>query len=305
MSGEELDCGNSAQMQKMGRELKPGFAGRDQAAAADAQGAHPIRWAIASLSLSTLLASLGASISIVGLPTMAQAFDATFQDVQWTVLAYLLAITTLIVIVGRLGDIIGRRRLVLVGIALFTLASVLCGIAPTLWLLIAARAAQGAGAAIMTALAMALIGEMVPRARTGGAMGFLGTMSAVGTALGPSLGGILIAVFGWPAIFLINLPLGTLAFLFAYRVVPADRREMKAKREGFDGLGTVLLALTLAAYSLAMTMGRGHFGALNVALLLAAILGAGLFALAEVAICLAHDWFGNDPRTGTERRVSP
>ena len=99
-----------------------------------------------------LLASLGTSIANVGLPTLAQAFDASFQEVQWVVLAYLLAITTLIVSVGRLGDLIGRRRLLLAGIVLFTAASVLCGLAPTLWLLIAARAAQGLGAAVMMAL---------------------------------------------------------------------------------------------------------------------------------------------------------
>jgi len=90
------------------------------------------RWALASLALSMLLSSLGTSIANVGLPTMAQAFSATFQDVQWIVLAYLLAITTLIVGVGRLGDIVGRRRLLLAGLVLFTAASVLCGLSPTL-----------------------------------------------------------------------------------------------------------------------------------------------------------------------------
>ena len=112
-----------------------------------------------------LLSSLGTSIANVALPTLAQAFAASFQEVQWVVLAYLLAITTLIVSVGRLGDIIGRRRLLLAGILLFTVASVLCGVAPTLWLLIAARAVQGLGAAIMMALTMAFVGETVPKER--------------------------------------------------------------------------------------------------------------------------------------------
>src|SRR5512141_1796263 len=116
-----------------------------------------------------------AALANVGLPTLAQAFDASFQEVQWIVLAYLLAITTLIVSAGRLGDIVGRRRLLLFGIGLFTLASLLCGIAPTLPLLVAARAAQGLGAAIMMALTMALVGETVPKERTGSAMGLLGT----------------------------------------------------------------------------------------------------------------------------------
>lgn len=244
-----------------------------------------VRWALAALSLSMLLSSLGTSIANVGLPTLAQSFNASFEEVQWVVLAYLLAITTLIVSVGRLGDITGRKRLLLAGIFLFTVASVLCGIAPTLWLLIAARAAQGLGAAVMMALTMAFIGETVTKAKTGSAMGLLGTMSAMGTALGPSLGGILIAGLGWQAIFLVNVPLGILTFLLAHHYLPADRRGPRTDGAGFDPMGTLLLALTLAAYALAMTIrhhdGRGSFGPLNMALLLAAVFGVGLFVRAE------------------------
>jgi MFS family permease len=149
-----------------------------------------VSWALASLSLSMLLSSLDTSIANVALPTLAKTFTASFQAVQWVVIAYLLAITTMIVSVGRLGDIIGRRRLLLAGIVLFTAASALSGVAPTLWLLIMARAVQGLGGAIMMALTMAIVGETVPKAKTGSAMGMLGTMSAVGTALGPSLGGV-------------------------------------------------------------------------------------------------------------------
>ncbi|HVN32372.1 MAG TPA: MFS transporter [Thermoanaerobaculaceae bacterium] len=239
------------------------------------------RWALVSLSLSMLMPSLDTSIANVGLPTLAQAFAASFQEVQWIVLAYLLAVTTLIVSAGRLGDIVGRRRLLLVGIGLFTAASLLCGVAPTLWLLIAARAAQGLGAAMMMALTIALVGETVPKAKTGSAMGLLGTMSAVGTTLGPSLGGVLIAGFGWRVIFLINVPLGILNLLLALRTLPDDRRAAKASRAALDAPGTLLLVLTLAAYALAMTIGRGTFGWLNGALLLAAALGLGLFVLAE------------------------
>jgi len=238
------------------------------------------RWALASLSLSMLLSALGTSIANVGLPTLAQAFNASFQEVQWIVLAYLLAITTLIVGAGRLGDMFGRRRLLLAGISLFTAASLLCAAAPTLGLLVAARALQGLGAAVMMALTMAFVGETVPKARTGSAMGLLGTMSAVGTALGPSLGGVLIAGLGWRALFFVNLPLGLLALFLAYRHLPFDRRN-GAGKAGFDVLGTLLLALALAAYALAVTLGRGSFGSLNIALLLAAALGAGLFVLAQ------------------------
>ena len=137
----------------------------------------------------------------------------------------------------------------------------------------------------MMALTMAFVGETVPKERTGSAMGLIGTMSAIGTAFGPSLGGVLISGLGWRAIFLVNAPLGILTFLLAHRYLPVDRQVLKTgpktDRAGFDNVGTLLLALTLATYALAMTIGRGSFGPLNMALLLAAVLGAGLFVLAE------------------------
>ncbi|RON55961.1 MFS transporter [Pseudomonas frederiksbergensis] len=246
--------------------------------AIETTGAPSARGVLVSLSLSMLLSSLGTSIANVGLPTLAASFNATFQDVQWVVLAYLLAITALIVSVGRLGDLIGRRRLLLIGIALFTLASILCAVAPTLGLLIAARALQGSGAAIMMALTMALVGEAVPKEKLGSAMGVLGTLSAMGTCLGPTLGGVLIASVGWQGIFLINVPLGILALALAWRFLPLDRR---GKRPGFDVPGTLVLVLTLLAYALAMTLGRGSFGPLNTALLLAAVLGVSVFVFIE------------------------
>ena len=246
-----------------------------------AESTPSLRWALASLALSVLLSSLGTSIANVALPNLAEAFNASFQEVQWIVLAYLLAITTLIVSAGRLGDMVGRRRLLIGGIALFTVASFLCGIAPTLWLLIAARALQGLGAAAMMALTMAFVGETVPKEKTGSAIGLLGTMSAIGTALGPSLGGLLIAGPGWRAIFFINLPLGALTLFLAHRYLPVDQQKPKTEGAGFDTIGTLLLALTLAAYALAMTSGRGSFGPLNMILLLAACFGVALFILVE------------------------
>jgi MFS family permease len=262
-------------------------------------GAPAFGLALAALSLAVLLASLGTSIANVGLPALAQAFGASFQSVQWVVLAYLLAVTALVVGAGRLGDVVGRRRLMLAGIALFAAASASSGAAPTLGWLVAARAAQGAGAAVMMALAMALVGGTVPKERTGRAMGLLGTMSALGTALGPSLGGALIAGFGWRAIFLAPVPLGILAFALAWRTLPADRpsttkssgsdakgtlpadRPSTTERPGFDAAGTGLLALALAAYALAMTVGRGDFGWPNGALLAAAAVAGALFLRVE------------------------
>lgn len=246
------------------------------AAPATADQTAAAKWALPSLALATLLASLGTSIANVGLPTLVDAFGARFQDVQWVVLAYLLAITTLSVGAGRLGDLLGRRRLLLAGLLVFSGASALCGLAPSLGWLIGARALQGLGAAMMMTLAMALIGETVPREKTGSAMGLLGTLSAIGTALGPSLGGLLLAGPGWRALFLVNLPLGLLAFALAWRHLPRQPRNADAATR-FDSPGTLLLALTLTAYALAMTLGRGHFGALNGGLLLAACLGGVLF----------------------------
>ena len=185
--------------------------------------ARPAPWNLAALSLSMLLAALGTSIVNVGLPALAQAFGASYREVQWVVISYLLVITALVVVAGRLGDLVGRRRLLLAGVSLFTLASLLCALAPSLGWLIAARALQGVGAAVMMALTMAFVGDIVPKEQTGAAMGLLGTMSAVGTALGPTLGGMLIAGFAWPAIFLMNLPLGALTLQLAWAYLPGDR----------------------------------------------------------------------------------
>lgn len=240
-----------------------------------------IPWVLATLSLSMLMPSLGTSIANVGLPALARSFAASFPEVQWIVLAYLLAITTLIVGVGRIGDIVGRRRLLLAGIALFTVASLVCGAAHTLVLLIAARAAQGLGAAIMMALTIAFVGETIPKSKTGSAMGLLGTMSAIGTTLGPSLGGVLITGFGWRSIFLINVPLGVLNLFLAHRSLPADGPAPTSDRPGFDKTGTLLLALTLAAYALAMTGGRGALGSISIPLLFLAALGGGLLLIVE------------------------
>lgn len=235
--------------------------------------------ALSSLALTMLLSSLGTSIANVGLPTFVRAFDASFQSVQWVVLSYLLGVTTLVVSAGRLGDLFGRRRLMLAGIAMFTASSLACAAAPSLWALVVARAGQGLGAAVMMALTMALVGEAVPKARSGRAMGLLGTMSAIGTALGPTLGGVLIGGFGWQAIFLINLPLGLLAAAMAWRFLPRDRSA--TDRAGFDLPGSILLAAALACYSLAMTFGRGHFGSTNLLLLGIAAAFAVAFLVVE------------------------
>ncbi|MGN6513936.1 MAG: MFS transporter [Lysobacteraceae bacterium] len=244
-----------------------------------AEHGRKLPWALATLALTMLLSSLGTSIANVALPTLVEAFHTSFQAAQWVVLSYLLAVTTLVVSVGRLGDLVGRRRLLLGGITLFTASSVACGASGHLAVLIAARVGQGFGAAVMMALSMALVGDAVPRERTGQAMGFLGTMSAAGTALGPSLGGLLIAMLGWRSLFLLNLPLGLLALALAHRVLP--RVAASDRRPAFDLPGSVVLAATLVAYALSMTLGKTAFGPRSIALLALALAGAGLFVLTQ------------------------
>ncbi|WP_145592020.1 MFS transporter [Yersinia rochesterensis] len=244
------------------------------------ENAH-LRKTMLSLALPMLLSSLATSIANVGLPTLTQALNASFQDAQWVVLAYLLAITTSAISIGRMGDIINKRLLLKTGIGLFTAASVGCALAPTMGMLIAARVLQGLGAAAMMTLTLALVGEAVSQEKTGRAMGILGTVSAIGTALGPALGGMLIAGAGWPAMFLINIPFGLLALFLASRYLPTSQTQIPRPRSGFDPLGMLLLSLTLALYALSMTWGHGTFDARNLALLAAAAIGVGLFVWAE------------------------
>lgn len=233
--------------------------------------------ALAGLSLAVLLSTFNTSIVNVALPTLSRVFGASTQAVQWTVISFVLAITTLIVSVGRLADIVGRKRLLLSGVALFTVAAGACAFASSLGWLIGFRFFQGIGAAAMMALSVALIGELAPTEKAGRVMGLLGSMSAIGTALGPALGGLLIAAFGWRAIFLASVPLGAATWILLVRSLPADRFARAARRDDFDAWGTLLLAASLAAYALALTRQRSGFGAANFALLALAAVGAALF----------------------------
>ncbi|MDB4906293.1 MAG: major facilitator superfamily 1 [Gemmatimonadetes bacterium] len=212
------------------------------------------RLALASLCLSMLMPSLDTSIANAALPTLARAFSASFHSAQWIILAYLIAITALIVFAGRLGDLVGRRRLLLAGIATFTVASLLCGLAPTLALLVAARTAQGLGAAIMLSLTVAMVSDTVPAARTGSAMGLIGTMSAIGTTLGPSLGGVMIATLGWRSLFLVNVPLGILNLVLAHRFLPADRPRVASPFIRLSMLRAPTLASALAMTAIVSTV---------------------------------------------------
>lgn len=222
------------------------------------------RGALAALSLATLLPALGASIANIGVPAIATSLQAPFRQVQWVVLAYLLAVTALSVYAGRLGDRLGRRRLLLAGIAVFAMASLLCALAPNLPLLVAARIAQGAGAAVMLALAIAMAAGAVSQQRAGSAMGLLGSMSALGTTLGPALGGLLLARYGWPSLFLVNLPLAGLALLLAWRYLPEGRQAPgvpppRLALRTAPALAAVLLASALVSTVMMTTLVVGPF----------------------------------------------
>ena len=228
----------------MSRPVPPSVAQAINNNTSAAAHARPsMRGVLISLSLAMLLSSLSTSIANVALPALVQAFASPFQTVQWVVIAYLMTITLVIVGVGRLGDVVGRRRLMLVGLAMFTLASVACGLSLNLWHLIAARVVQGLGAAIMMALTLALVSELVPKDRAGSAMGLLGTLTATGTAVGPTLGGLLIGTWGWQAIFWVQVPLGLMALAFAFRYLPADAVPASPAAARLDHLSAVLQAL--------------------------------------------------------------
>lgn len=181
-----------------------------------------------TLALSMLLASLGTSIANIALPALAEGFSAPFPQVQAVVVAYLAALTVSVVIAGRLGDSHGLKRMLVAGLAVFTVAALLCALAPSLSLLTGARALQGIGAAFLMTLSMALMRQTASEARVGRAMGLLGTVSALGTALGPSLGGVLIPLAGWRGIFWVQAPLAGLALMLAIAMLAADPAREKA-----------------------------------------------------------------------------
>jgi len=175
-----------------------------------------------ALALTLLLASLGTSILNVALPALVTAFSVPFAQIQGVVVAYLLGLTGTVVIAGRLGDRFGMRRMLTAGLTLFGAASLLCGLAGDLPLLLFARLLQGSGAAFMMTLPMAMMREQSGSDRLGRAMGLLGTVSALGTALGPSLGGVLLSSGGWRGIFWLLLPLTALALLLVRLALPVE-----------------------------------------------------------------------------------
>ncbi len=184
------------------------------------------------LALTMLLGSLGTSIANIALPTLAKSFAAPFPQVQAVIVAYLAALTLGSLLAGRLGDRFGLRAVLLAGLWLFLAGSLFCAVAPGLPTLIAARAVQGAGAAGLITMSMALIRQTAALSTLGRAMGLLGTSSAIGTALGAPLGGVILPLMGWRGIFWLQLPLAALALALTLTALPRDRQSVRPKAPG-------------------------------------------------------------------------
>ncbi len=240
------------------------------------------KWgAMLGIGLGVLMSTLDGSIVNISLPTLVEELDTTFTTVQWVVLSYMLVITAMMLGVARLGDMFGKKRLYMAGLALFTFGSLLCGLSPTVGALIASRAVQGLGAVMMVALGSAIITEVFPTSERGRALGLIGSIVSIGIASGPSIGGILIDRAGWHSVFLVNVPLGIVAFLVVARVVPPSVRGETGQR--FDFVGAVILLATLICYTLGMTFGQrqGLGEELPLLLLIGAGVGLALFLMVE------------------------
>src|SRR5690348_15062283 len=210
------------------------------------------RWlALIVLCSGSLMIVLDTTIVNVALPSIRQDLGFTETSLAWVVNAYMLTFGGFLLLGGRLGDLFGHRRLFLIGIASFTTASLVCGLSTTKGMLIAARAVQGLGGAIVSAVAFSLIlvlfTEPGERAK---AMGFFGFVMAGGGSLGVLLGGVLTDLVGWHWIFLVNLPIGVLVLAISLRLLPGAHQAQAERRLDVVGAVTVTVALVLAVYAI-------------------------------------------------------
>jgi EmrB/QacA subfamily drug resistance transporter len=238
-------------------------------------------YVMAAVAMSIFLATLDGSIVNVALPTLVRDLDTNFATVQWVVLAYLLAQATLLLGIGRLGDMIGKKLIFSAGFVVFTIGSVLCGLAPSVYWLIGFRVLQAVGAAMTLALGAGLVTEAFPGKERGKALGLIGTVVSVGIVLGPTIGGIIIEALSWHWIFFVNLPVGILGTWMAWRFVP----NFKPKgRQKFDYWGALTLFISLLALLLALTVGQElGFSSLPILILFGvSLVFLGLFLMIEL-----------------------
>ncbi|WP_127794689.1 DHA2 family efflux MFS transporter permease subunit [Agromyces sp. LHK192] len=196
----------------------------------------PALWA---LVIGFFMILVDSTIVSIANPAILKDLDADLTAVIWVTSAYLLAYAVPLLITGRLGDRFGPKNLYLVGLAVFTLASLWCGFSGSIEMLIAARAVQGLGAALMTPQTMAVITRIFPPDRRGAAMGLWGSVAGIAALVGPILGGVLVDSLGWEWIFFVNVPVGVIGFILAMRFVPS----LPTHSHRFDWLGVVLSAV--------------------------------------------------------------
>jgi EmrB/QacA subfamily drug resistance transporter len=213
------------------------------------------KWVVLSaVSLGTFMSTLNASIVNISLPTLANDFDVGISDIEWVVVAFLLATGALLLTFGRLGDIVGYKRVYMAGFIIFTLAGALCGLSQSMAELIGLRVVQGLGAGMIQAIGPAIVTATFSPQERGKALGLNGMSVAVGLALGPTLGGILTGWLSWHWIFFVNLPVGIFGVLWAQRVLP-DGGGRDSRQRRFDSLGAVLASGALLSLLLALSEG--------------------------------------------------
>ena len=245
------------------------------------------RWlALYVLCLGDLMIVLDATIVNVALPSIRADLGFTEESLAWVLNAYLLTFGGFLLLGGRLGDLFGHRRVFLSGIALFTIASLACGLSTSQNMLIAARAVQGLGGAVVSAVALSLLlllfQEPVERTK---AMGFFGFVMAGGGSIGVLLGGVLTDALSWHWIFLVNIPVGIAVFALCLPLLPADR-EREGSRGPVDVAGavTITAALILAVYAIVNGNGNGWLSAETLGLLGLAVVLFGVFLTIEARV---------------------
>lgn len=235
------------------------------------------RWLLLfSITTGTFMANVDTTAVTVALPIIAREFDVTLDALQWVLLSYLLAITAILPLFGRLADMLGRKRILNIGLAVFASASVVVALAPTFPMLLAFRALQGIGAAMFMATIMGAAITAFPPGQRGRVLGLVSSIVAAGTLMGPPLGGLLTDAFGWRSIFLINLPIGLLGAVGTLFFLPADRGTGGGLR-ALDLPGAVLFAGFVSA--LLLGMGRGPTSGWGSADVLALLAGAVVLLL--------------------------
>ena len=248
---------------------------RDVEQQAPSGGGAPV---VALVSLGLFMTTLDASIVNIGLPSIARAFRTPLDGaVEWVVIGYLVVIAGLLLTFGRLSDLVGRRPIWTLGLVVFTIGSVACGAAPSLGLLIAARALQGVGGALIFSTSAALLSGAVPPTQRGRALGWGAVAIALGASAGPTIGGILTEHATWRWIFYVNVPFGIAAILATWRLLP---RSPGGGAGGLDLRGAFALAIALAALNLGLSFGQ-DWGWTSARVL--ATLGIGIVALGAAA----------------------